>query len=103
MAVAEISVVPLGTGTPSLSDYVAGAIRVLQGEPGIKYEVTAMATIIEADMDKLLSLAGRMHQTAFEAGAKRVVTTIKIDDRRDKPLSISGKLDAVRAKLGGKF
>lgn len=40
-----------------------------------------------------------MHRTAFDAGAKRVVTTIRIDDRRDKPMTIEGKIKAVKDKL----
>ena len=100
MAMIEVSIVPLGTPTPSVSQYVAGAVRILQGEPGIKYELTAMGTIIEGDMERLLTLAGRMHESAFEAGVMRVVTNIKIDERRDKPLTMNGKIDAVRKKLG---
>ena len=100
MAMIEVSVVPLGTSTPSVSQYVAGAVRILQSEPDIKYELTAMGTIIEGDMERLLTLAGRMHESAFEAGVMRVVTTIKIDERRDKPLTMNGKIDAVRKKLG---
>ncbi|MFC1942321.1 MTH1187 family thiamine-binding protein [Chloroflexota bacterium] len=99
MAMIELSVVPLGTATPSISRYVAGALKILQNEPDIKYELTAMGTIIEGDLEKLLTLANRMHESAFEAGAVRVGTTIKIDERRDKPLTISGKLEAVRKKL----
>lgn len=100
MAIIDISVVPVGTPTPSVSRYVAGAVRILQSEPGINYELTAMGTIIEGDLERLLSLAGRMHQSAFEAGVERVVTTIKIDERRDKPLTIGGKVEAVKKKLG---
>ncbi len=100
MAMMEVSIVPVGTPTPSVSQYVAGAVRILQGEPGIKYELTAMGTIIEGDMERLLTLAGRMHESAFEAGVMRVVTNIKIDERRDKPLTMNGKIDAVRKKLG---
>jgi uncharacterized protein (TIGR00106 family) len=100
MAMIDISVVPVGTKTPSVSQYVAGAVRLLQNEPGIKYELTAMNTIIEGDLDKLLALAQRMHRSAFAAGAQRVVTTIRIDERRDKPLTIEGKVKAVREKLG---
>ena len=100
MAIIEVSVVPLGTETPSVSRYVAGALKVLQGEKGIKYELTPMGTIIEGDLTHLLSLAEKMHQTAFAAGAKRVVTTIKIDERRDKISSISGKVESVKRKLG---
>jgi uncharacterized protein (TIGR00106 family) len=99
MAMVEISVVPLGTLTPSVSRYVAGAVKILQNEPGIKYELTAMGTVIEGDRQRLLSLADRMHQSAFDAGAKRVVTTITIDERVDKPVTINGKIQAVKEKL----
>jgi uncharacterized protein YqgV (UPF0045/DUF77 family) len=30
----------------------------------------------------------------------RVVTSIRIDDRRDKPVTIAGKVKAVKDKLG---
>ncbi len=100
MAMIDISVVPVGTQSPSVSKYVAGAVKILQNEPGIKYELTAMNTIIEGDLDKLLMLARRMHRSAFDAGAKRVVTTLRIDERRDKPLTIEGKVKAVKEKLG---
>ena len=100
MAMIDISVVPVGTQSPSVSKYVAGAVRLLQNEPGIKYELTAMNTIIEGDLDKLLTLALKMHRSAFDAGAQRVVTTLRIDDRRDKPLTIEGKVKAVKEKLG---
>ncbi len=100
MAMIAISVVPVGTKSPSVSEYVAGAIKILQNEPGIEYELTAMNTIIEGDLDKLLTLARRMHRSAFDAGALRVVTNIKIDERRDKPLTIDGKIKAVKEKLG---
>ena len=100
MAMIDISVVPVGTTSPSVSRYVTGAVKILQKEPGIKYELTAMNTIIEGDLASLLALAQRMHLSAFDAGAQRVVTTIRIDDRRDKPLTIEGKVKAVREKLG---
>jgi uncharacterized protein (TIGR00106 family) len=99
MAMIDISVVPVGTGTTSVSAYVAGAVRILKNEPGIKYELTAMNTIIEGELDKLMTLAQKMHRSAFDAGAKRVVTTIRIDERRDKPITIEGKVKAVKEKL----
>jgi uncharacterized protein (TIGR00106 family) len=100
MAIIDITVVPVGTAGPSVSRYVAGAIGILQKEPGIRYELTAMNTIIEGDLPHLLALAKRMHDSVFDAGAKRVVTTIRIDERRDKPLTIEGKISAVKEKLG---
>ncbi len=99
MAMIDISVVPVGTGQPSVSEYVAGAVKMLQKEPDIKYELTAMNTIIEGELGKLLALAQKMHRSAFDAGAKRVVTTLRIDERRDKPLTMEGKIKAVKEKL----
>ena len=99
MAMIDISVVPVGTGSPSVSEYVAGAINILRNEPGIKFELTAMNTIIEGDLDRLLDLARKMHRSAFLAGAQRVVTTIRIDERYDKSLSIDGKIKAVKDRL----
>ena len=41
-----------------------------------------------------------MHEAVFDAGAMRVLTTVKIDERRDKPSSISSKVEAVKRELG---
>ncbi|MBT4511928.1 MAG: MTH1187 family thiamine-binding protein [Chloroflexi bacterium] len=100
MAVVEISVVPLGTKSPSVSKHVARVIRVLQEASEVKYELTSMGTIIEGDLDIIMAVVRKMHESAFTDEVVRVVTTIKIDDRRDKPLSMSGKLDALGRELG---
>jgi len=99
MAIIEISVMPLGTGTPSLSKYVAGAIKVLQAEKNVKYEMSSMGTNIEGDLEQLFDLARRMHSSAFAAGAQRVVTTIKIDERRDQVATIQSKVASVKREL----
>ena len=99
MAIAEVSVVPLGTKTPSVSQYVARAVKILEREKDMKYEMTAMGTIIEADLDRILVVVKKMHEAVFEEGVVRVLTTIKIDDRRDQPQTIKAKLDSVKNKL----
>ena len=100
MAVVEVSVVPLGTGSPSVSKHVARVIRALQSEPEIKSTQTAMGTIIEGDLDRVLAVIRKMHEAAFDEKVMRVITTIKIDDRRDKPLSMEGKLNSLERELG---
>ncbi len=100
MAVVEISIVPLGTGTTSLSPYVAACEKVLRENSGnLKYELTAMGTIIEGDLEQILKLIQMLHEVPFESGAQRVSTTIKIDDRRDKKGTIEQKVKAVESKL----
>ena len=99
MAIAEVSVIPVGTGSPSVSRHVARAIGVLQHEKGVRYELTSMGTIIEGDLDSILQAVKKMHQATFDEGVVRVVTTIKIDDRRDKPLTPQGKIESVLREL----
>ena len=98
MAILEISVVPIGTKDTSLSSYVADCLRVLK-EAKVPYELTAMGTNLEGDLRKLVTVALKMHQVPFNKGAHRVVTTLKIDDRRDKKGTLSGKKRAVKNKL----
>jgi uncharacterized protein (TIGR00106 family) len=59
-----------------------------------------MGTNIEGDLRDLLRIAFKMHQAPFKKGALRVLTTLKIDDRRDNKGTLSGKKRAVQKKLG---
>jgi len=99
MAIAEVSVVPLGTKTPSVSQYVARAVKVLEQERDIKYEITAMGTIIEGDLDRILAVVKKMHEGIFGEGVARVLTTIKIDDRRDRTQGMKEKVYSLKKKL----
>jgi uncharacterized protein (TIGR00106 family) len=99
MAIAEISVVPLGTKTPSVSKYVARAIKALQQEKDVKYEITPMGTIIEGDLDEILTVVRKMHEETFGEGVARVLTTVKIDDRRDKAQGMKEKVNSLRREL----
>jgi uncharacterized protein (TIGR00106 family) len=100
MAIVEVTIVPLGTGTPSVSHYVAEVHKVLeQAEEPIKYQLTSMSTIIEGDLEDLLAVIRRMHEVPFEKGAQRVSTSIRIDDRRDKISTMESKLKSVHEKL----
>ena len=99
MVIAEVNIIPLGTKTPSVSKYVARACRVLQEEKNIKYELTSMGTIIEGDLEDILRVVRKMHEATFDKDIMRVVTTVKIDDRRDKTLSMKGKIESVLKKL----
>ena len=101
MAILEISVVPIGTKDPSLSYFVADCIRILREEK-VSYELTAMGTNIEGNLKDLFRIALKMHEVPFKKGVSRVVTTLKIDDRRDKKGTISGKKRAVQKKLDKK-
>ncbi len=98
MAIVELSIVPIGIESTSMSSYVAGAIRVLE-KTSLKYELTAMGTIISGDLDKIFAAIRQMHESCFAAGTMRVLTRISIDDRRDRASSTEQKIRSVREKL----
>ena len=93
--IAEIHVIPVGSMTSSLSRYIAACISIIKQAKDISYRVTAMGTIIQGPIERVLKLVEEMHEVPFSLGAKRVVTTINIDDRRDKQATIESKVKAV--------
>ncbi len=93
--IAEIKIVPLGTATTSLSRYVAACLDILKQSRDISYQLTAMGTIIQAPLERVLELTRKMHEVPFTMGSKRVSTTISIDDRRDKAATMESKVKAV--------
>lgn len=97
MAVVEVSIVPLGSSSPSVSKYVKKALEVLRKEK-IKFSLSAMGTILEdKSLDKVLKVVVKMHRAVLDGKeVKRVVTSIRVDERVDKHLSIEGKLKAVK-------
>jgi uncharacterized protein (TIGR00106 family) len=98
MAVVELSIVPIGIESTSLSSYVAQAVKVLKAS-SLEYQLTAMGTIISGDLDEILGVIRQMHESCFETGAKRVLTKITIDDRRDKVGTPEQKIRSVLGKL----
>lgn len=50
---------------------------------------------------KLFNIAGEMHESVLRGNIKRIVTTIKIDDRNDKKLTAISKIKSVQKKIKG--
>ncbi|MCK5056679.1 MAG: MTH1187 family thiamine-binding protein [Candidatus Aminicenantes bacterium] len=97
--IAQVTIVPLGTGSTSLSFYVAEVEKVLMKYRDIKTQLTPMASILEGDIDEVLKAIREMHEVPFLKGAKRVSTRISIDDRRDKEATMEGKVKSVKSKM----
>ena len=98
MAIVAVSIAPLGQGA-SVSNYVAAAERVLESKPSIKRQIGPMFTTLEGDIDEIMAAIKEMQEAVFAAGAVRVSTVIKIDERRDKAITMEGKIRAVEEKL----
>jgi uncharacterized protein (TIGR00106 family) len=94
--IAAVSITPLGTETPSVSRYVAAALRVLEKYKDIQYQTDAMFTILYGEKERVFQAILEMQEAVFEEGAKRVSTVIKIDERRDKEVSPEEKLESLK-------
>ncbi len=98
MALLQLTVIPLGTASPSVGAFVADIHEVLAREK-VACRLTDMGTVIEGESGELLALAARLHEIPFSKGVRRVVTQIVLDDRRDKSVAIGDKVAAVQARL----
>ena len=98
MPIATINIIPLGTDSPSVGSFVADCIKVLK-DAGANFKMNAMGTVIDGDLDDILMLVRKMHSVPFEKGIQRVVTIVSIDDRRDKKVTSSEKLESLMKKL----
>ena len=93
--IADVKIIPLGTGTTSLSRYVKACTVILREAKDITFQTTAMGTIIQGPLGRVLELVRQMHEIPFTMGSQRVLTTVTIDDRRDKEATIESKVRAV--------
>lgn len=98
MCVCSISIIPLGKQT-SLSEALTPCLKALAKQGHLKYQITPMSTQIEGSLDQVLKAVKAMHQAAFKGGIGRVYTTITLDDRRDKPVSLQSKVTSLQKKL----
>lgn len=97
---AEFSIFPIGSGV-SLSRYVARSIELIE-RSGLPYKVNAMGTVVEGDYDEVMALIKECHMR-MRKDNERIVTIIKIDDRKGKKDRITGKVRSVQRKVGFKI
>ncbi|PEA54846.1 hypothetical protein CON64_11120 [Bacillus pseudomycoides] len=67
------------------------AIEVVQ-QSGVRYEVGAMETTMEGELDELLDIIKRAQQACIDDGAEEVITSIKIHYRPSTGVTIDEKV-----------
>ena len=97
MVLLEMSITPLGLGE-SVSAYVAECVDLVD-RSGLDYELHAMGTIVEGELDEVLALMRQcIEQTARHSD--RVTCAAKLDFRRGKSGRLRSKVASVEEKLG---
>lgn len=89
-ALAEIQVIPIGSGV-SVRKEVMRAHEMIAAS-GLKCELHAYGTNVEGELDQILDVINRIHETLHKEGTMRLSTSVKIGTRRDKEPTLEGKL-----------
>jgi uncharacterized protein (TIGR00106 family) len=98
MAIVAVSIAPLGQGE-SVGRYVSEALRVVRAQDEVRHRLDPMFTTLEGELPAIFELILRMQEAVFAAGAARVSTVIKVDERRDKAVRMEDKVAEVERRL----
>ncbi len=97
MIVADFAMVPMGAGT-SAARYIRAVYEVLK-ESGVNFVPGPMSTSVETrTMEELFDLIEKANARVAEMGVQRIITSINVDYRLDKEISIESKLSASKRK-----
>lgn len=98
--IADFSIIPLGHCESSVGRYVAAAVNAFKNVKGLDFEVTPMGTVLGAeDLDTIFDAVRQAHEAIMAKGIKRVESTLRIDDRRDKQRTMADKVAAVKGYM----
>lgn len=89
-AVAEIQVIPIGSGV-SVRREVKRAHGIL-GESGLTVQLHSYGTNVEGELEQIFDAVRRVHETLHAEGTVRIATFVKIGTRTDKEPNLAGKL-----------
>lgn len=98
---AEISIIPVGTSSTSISKEVSAAFDAISTTKDIKNtKLTAMGTQIEANnMRAILNAIDAAHQAVKSTGAKRIISNIRIAERLDASRTLEDQVRSVTEKM----
>jgi uncharacterized protein (TIGR00106 family) len=93
----ELNIVPLGRGE-SFSADLADVLKIIDAS-GLDYRLTATGTNVEGNWEELMDVARLCHRE-MRKKARRVVTTIKIDDYEERTDRLAAMVRSVETKAG---
>ncbi|KAH3901063.1 Ecm15p SCDLUD_002537 [Saccharomycodes ludwigii] len=96
---ADVCMVPVGTGSASISDYVAKIEAKIRESP-LKSTLHSAGTTIEGPWDEVMGLIGELHEYAHGSlGLVRIHTDIRVGTRTDKAQTAQDKVNVVLKKI----
>ena len=97
----EISIMPVGTSNTSMGKEIAAAYNAIRNITNLKkVTLTPMSTQIESDnLDDIFQAIHAAHNSVKSGGVKRLISTIRIDERLDKPNTLDDKVQSIETKV----
>ncbi|RCK57934.1 hypothetical protein Cantr_06162 [Candida viswanathii] len=96
---ADVCLIPIGKGTPSVSDEVAVITRLAQESP-LETTLHSAGTTIAGPWNEVMDLIGQFHQVLHDKhGVLRIQSDIRVGTRTDKHQTPQDKIDVVYRKL----
>ena len=94
MIIADFSMVPIGSGT-SAAKYIRAVYDLLK-EPNMKFLPGPMSIIgKDQSFEELFDPIEKANQRLEEMGVRGIITSVYMDHRLDKEISIESKLRAI--------
>lgn len=95
---ADVCMVPIGTGSASVSDFVTIVERKIRESP-LKSTLHSAGTTIEGPWDEVFGLLGEIHEYAHGKGYVRIQSSMRVGTRTDKHQTAEEKVETVLRKL----
>lgn len=98
--IADVCIVPIGTGKASVSDEVTLITHYLRQNKGdLTVTLHSAGTTIEGNWDAVMSIIGKLHELLHENGVVRIQSDIRVGTRTDKSQKSIEKINVVEQKL----
>src|ERR1051325_10916296 len=109
LVLAEVSLIPIASPFPpatddqeetSMSREIAVAFDAISQVEGLKTILTPMGTQIESEnLSNIFRAVELAHKAVKDTGIKRIISTIRIDERIDASHTFQDKMESVKKKL----
>lgn len=101
---AEVSLIPVGSrgqeADTGMSKEIAVAFDTISKVDGLKTVLTPMGTLIESEnLSNIFRAVELAHEAVKSKGIKRIITSIRLDERIDAPHTLEEKVESVKKKL----
>ncbi|CAI4211512.1 unnamed protein product [Parascedosporium putredinis] len=95
---ADFCLLPLGTGSASVSNEIAGVQKLIRAS-GLKHHMHSAGTTVEGSWDEVMDVIGKAHTLVHQNGVVRIQSSMRVGSRTDKVQHFEDKVRKVEEIL----